>query len=145
MGSIFTLYLMWGASSLVCVLSVFLFFFLSFFFFFFFLSVFSLTNTSDSQDSWEGRGNHYFSCFPLPPAHEHWFSLSRFLPLLFNQSIYNYQTDSWWDLFFLEIYISFAYSLMQLSRSNWLWHFKVTLWGFVLVSNYHSSITKRTP
>ena len=31
------------------------------------------------------------------------------------------------------------------SRSYWLWHFKVKLWGFELISNYHSSITKRTP
>ena len=42
-GSIFTLYLTWGAFSLVCVLSV---FFLSFFFLF--QSVFSLTETNNS-------------------------------------------------------------------------------------------------
>ena len=115
-----------------------------FFFFFSFLSllVFSLTATNDSQDSRDGRGNHSFSCFPLPPAHEHSFSSSRFLPLLFNQSICNYQTDSWWDFFSLEICILFPISLMQLSRS---WHFKVTLWGFELILNYQPSITKRTP
>ena len=39
------------------------------------------------QDSSEGTGNHYFSCFPLLLSHEHSFSLSRFLPLFFNRSI----------------------------------------------------------
>ena len=107
-GSIFSLYLTWGPFSLVCVLSV--FFFLSFFFFFLFLLVFSLTNTNDSKDSKEGRRNHYFSCISLPPAHKHAFSSSRFLPLVFN-----YQTDSWSDLLSLEIWILFAFSLMQLS------------------------------
>ena len=96
-GSIFTLYLTWEALSLVCVLSVF-FFFLSLFLFFLFLLVFSLPDTNNSLDSRERRGN-YFSCFPLPPAHEHSFSCSRFLPLLFNQSVCNYQIDSWWILF----------------------------------------------
>ena len=43
-GSILTLYITWGAFSLVCVLSVF-FFFLSFLFFSLFLLVFSLTDT----------------------------------------------------------------------------------------------------
>ena len=42
-GSVFTLYITWGAFSLICVLSV--FFFLSFFSFF---SVFSLIDTNDS-------------------------------------------------------------------------------------------------
>ena len=76
---------------------------------FLFLSVFFLRDTNDSQDYREGRGSPYFSCFPIPPAHEHSFSSSRFLPLLFNRSICNYQTDSWWDLFSLEI--SFAFYL----------------------------------
>ena len=49
-GSIFTLYLMWGAFSLVCVLSTF-FFFLSLFFFFSFSVGIFLTDTNDSQDS----------------------------------------------------------------------------------------------
>ena len=50
-------------------------FFLSLFLFFSnFLSVFSLTDTNNSQDSREGRGNHYFSFLPLPAAHEHSFS-----------------------------------------------------------------------
>ena len=119
------------------------------FFFFFsvflFLSVFSLTQANDSQDSRERRGNHYFLCFLLPPAREHWFSWSRFLPLLFNWSICNNQTGSWWDLYSLEICNLFAYSLMQLSRRYWMWHFKVTLWGFELMSNYHPFIAKRTP
>ena len=74
-------YLRWGAFSLVCVLFVFFSSFLSSFFFLF-LSVFSLTGTNGSQNSREERGNHCFSCFPLPPAHEHSFSSLRFLPLL---------------------------------------------------------------
>ena len=79
-GNIFTLYLKLGAFSLVCVLS--LFFFLSLFvLIFLFLTAFSLTDTNNSHDSKEERGNHYFSCFPLPPAYEHSFSSSRFLPL----------------------------------------------------------------
>ena len=44
-GSIFTLYLTWGAFSLVCLLSVFFFFLSSVFLF---LWVFSLTETNDS-------------------------------------------------------------------------------------------------
>ena len=126
--------------SLICILSV-LFFFLSSFFFLF-MSLFSLTGTSNSQDSREGRGNHYFSWFPQPPAHKHSFNSSRFLPLLFNRSICNYQTDSWWGPFSLEISILFAFSLVQLSWTYWLWHFKATLWGFELISNYHLSITQ---
>ena len=49
-GSSFTLYLMWGAFSLVCVLSIFFFFFSLFFFFSFSVGIF-LTDTNDSQDS----------------------------------------------------------------------------------------------
>ena len=64
---------------------------------------------------------------------------------LFFVSICNCETDSWWDFFSLEICILFAFSLIQSSRSYWLTHFKVTLWGFELISNYRSSITKRTP
>ena len=55
--------------------------------FFFFFLVFSLADTNDSQDSRDGRGNHRFSCFPLPTTHKH-------LALLFTQSICNYQTYS---------------------------------------------------
>ena len=122
----------------------FVFFFLSFcLLLFLVLLVFSLTNTNDSQNIRDGRGNRCFSCFPLPPSHEQSLISSRFLPLLFNQSICNYKTYSWWDFFSLEIYILFPFLLMQLSRSYWLLHFKVTLWGFDLISNYHPCITKR--
>ena len=122
-------------------------FFLSLFLllFSFFLLVFFLTDINDSQDGKDGIGNHCFSCFPFPLAHEHLFSSPKLLPFLFNQAICNYQTDSWWDFFSLEICILFPFLLMQFSRSNWLWHFKVTLWGFELISNYHRSVTKRTP
>ena len=68
------------------------FFFLSFFLFSF-LSVFSLTDTNDSQDRRDGRGNHYFSCSLLPPTNEHSFNSSRYLALIFTRSICNYQTD----------------------------------------------------
>ena len=94
-GSTLTLYLTPGAFSLVSVhfLSV---FFLSFFLssFFLFILVFFFTDTNDSKDIREGRENHYLSCIPLPPAHKHSFISSRFLSLVFNQSICNYQTDS---------------------------------------------------
>ena len=87
---------------MACFLSVFFCFFLLRYLF---LSVFFLTDTSDSRDYREARGSPYFSCFPLPAAHEHSFSSSRFLPLLINRSICNYNTDSWWDLFSWEICI----------------------------------------
>ena len=140
-GSILTLYLTSGAFSLVCVLSVFFSFFLLIFLF---ISVFSLTDTNDLKDSRGDKGNHYY-LFSTSTRSEHSFSSSRFLPLLFNRSICNYQTDSWWSLFSLEICILFAFSLMQLSRSYWLLHFKLALWGFELIWNYHPSITERTP
>ena len=107
------------------------------------ISIF-LTYTNDSHDSRKRRGNHYFSCFPLPLAQEYSFSSSWFLPFLFNRTVCKYQTDNWWNLFSLEICILFAFSLMQLSRSYWLSHFKVTLRGYKLIWNYHPSITKRT-
>ena len=125
---ILTLYLTWGAFN--CAISVFFSFFLSRGFF---LLVISLTDTNDSQDSREWRGNHYFSCFPLPFAHDYSLSSSRFLPLLFNWFICNYQNDGWWVLFSLEICILFAFSLMQLSWSYWLSHLKVVLWVFELI------------
>ena len=138
-GSIFTLYLTWGAFRLVFVLSVFFFFFFLFllFFFFRFLPAFSLTGTNR-----ERRVNHYFYCFPLAPTHEYIFSSSRFLPLRFNWSICNYQTDSWWDMFSLEVWILLAFSLIQLSRSYWLSYFKSVFDHFVGLglkglSNWH--------
>ena len=114
---------------MVCFLSI----------FFSFLSVFSLTDINDSEDRRDGRGNHYFSCFPLPPANEHSFNSSRFLPLIFTRSICNYQTDSWWDLFSLDICILFAFLWMHLSRSYWLWHFKVTvrIWAHIKLSPFY--------
>ena len=99
----------------------FCFFFFSSFFFslsFIFLSVFSVTDTNDSQHSREGRRNDYF-CFSLPPGHEHSFSSSRFLPLLSNWSLYNYQTNSWWDLFFLRD-LGFTYIFIDAIQSELL-------------------------
>ena len=135
-GSIFTLYLwlfcscsyftlyLWWVFSLFCILFLFPFFLL-----FLFISIFSLTDTNDSHDSREGRGNHCFSCFFTSTASRTLICSSRFLTLLFNRCIFNYQTDSWWGLFSVEICILFAFSLMQSSRSYWLWHFKVTSCG----------------
>ena len=56
-GIIFTLYLTWGAFSLVIVLSAFSLFFS--------IGIF-LDTTYFSHDSRDGKGNHYFSCFPHP-------------------------------------------------------------------------------
>ena len=81
--SIFKLYLTLKAFSLVCLLSAFFLVFLFLLIFFNFL-----TDTNDSKDSIEWRVNHYFSCFPLPPAHEyalihrdfyHFFSIDLFV------------------------------------------------------------------
>ena len=138
-GSILTLYITWGAFSLVCVLSVFFSVFLFFLFFYWYFPWQTLRFIR-----WDGRGINYFSCFWLPPANEHSFNSSRFLPLVFTRCICNYQIDSWWDFFSLDICILFAFLWMQLSRSYWPCDI-VTLWGCELISNYHPSITKRTP
>ena len=120
--------------------------FFSFFLVFFSFSVGIFLDRHQRFIRWNGRGNNYFSCFPLPATNKHSFNSPRFLlPLVFTRSICNFQTDSWWDLFSLDICILFAFLWMQLSRSYWLWHFKVTLWGFEFISNYHPSITKWTP
>ena len=111
------------------VSSVHLYFFI---FFFLFLSIFSLKDTNGLEDSRERIGNH-FSCFPLLHSHEYSFGSSKFL-LLFNRYICNYQSDSW-DMFYL--WVDILFSLLQLSRSYWLSYFKVTLWEFELISNYH--------
>ena len=103
------------------------YFFLSFFFVFFFHRYFPWQTLTIHIKRRE-RG------FPLPPANEHSYNSSRFLPFIFTQSLCSYQTDSWWDFFSLEICILFAFLWMQLSRSFWLWHFKVTLWGFEFIS-----------
>ena len=86
--SIFILYLRWRAFNLVFILSALFFFLSSFLFFFCRYSCF--LDTKYSQDSREGRGNQLFSCFLITPAHEHSFSSSRFVSLLFNRSICNY-------------------------------------------------------
>ena len=113
--SILTSYITWGVFSMVSVLSVFFPFFLSFFFFFFYIGIF--LGRHKRLIRWDGRGNNYFSCFPLPSANKHSFNLSSFLLLIFTQSVCNYQTDSWWDLFSLNICILFAFLWMQLNRS----------------------------
>ena len=73
------------AFSLVWVVSV---------FFLPFLLAFFLADTNDSEDSRHVKENDCFVYFLLPPAHKHSFSSSKFLPLLFSQSISNYQADS---------------------------------------------------
>ena len=115
----------------LCSLHIFFFFL----FFFLFLSVFSLTDTNDSKDSREERGNHhFFFVFHFHPLANIHLVYRDFYHLLLI-SICNYQTDSWWDLFSLEICILFAFSMMKLSWGSCLWQFKVTLWGFELISN----------
>ena len=73
------------------------FFLLSFFFFFPFLSVFSVTDTKDSQNSRQWR-NYYFSYFHFHPLTNIHLVHLDFLPLYFNRSFCNYQTDEtcWW-------------------------------------------------
>ena len=77
---------------------------------------------------------HYFSCFPLPPANEHSFNSSRFLPLIFTRSICNYQTDSWWGLFSLDICILLAFLWKQLSRR--VIYFDISKWHCEDMSSY---------
>ena len=87
-----------GAFSLVCVLSV-----LS-------LSSFSIRNFFNKHDSQIGGNGEWVIIFlvfhfhPLTNA----FNSSRFLTRLSNRCIYNYWTDSWRDLFSLEICILFG-------------------------------------
>ena len=93
-------YLMGVVFSLVWVVSV---------FFLPFLLAFFLADTTDSEHSRHVKENDCFVCFLLPPAHKHSFRSSKFLPLLFSQSISNYQADSWWDFFSSEFRILFLF------------------------------------
>ena len=105
--------------SLVCILSVFLFFLCSFFSFYIVIFLAFHTHTHTHTNT-----------------REHSFSSSRFVPLHFDQFICNNQTDSWWGLFSLEICNLFTFSLMQLSRSYWLWHSK---WHYEDLSSYQTT------
>ena len=71
----------------LCSIHIFL---LSFFFFFLFLSVFFLTDTNDS----EGRERELLFFVFSAPANEHSINSSRFPPVIFAQSVSNYQTES---------------------------------------------------
>ena len=128
-GITFTLCWTWGAFSLVCVLSVFFFSLL----FFFFCLYFPWQILTIHRIAGNGEGHHQLTNIQLVYRD------------LYHFFLLDYQTDSWWDLFSLEISILFAFLLMQFSRSYWLWHFKVTLWGLELISNYHPSITQWRP
>ena len=113
-------------------------FFLSCFCFCFFCSFsigFFSDRHCDSQDSREQWGNHYFSCFPLPPAHEYSFSSSRVLPLLFNRSICNYQTDSWWDLIYLEHFICIFIDAIQEELLTFT--FQNDIWAHIKLSPFY--------
>ena len=105
--------------SLVCILSVFLFFLCSFFSFYIVIFLAFHTHTHTHTNT-----------------REHSFSSSRFVPLHCDQFICNNQTDSWWGLFSLEICNLFTFSLMQLSRSYWLWHSK---WHYEDLSSYQTT------
>ena len=70
---------------------------------FFFLSVFSFTDTDDSQGSRGREGSIFYSTLPLPPAHEHigiyFATLSvRWLSHISNCTACFYQTATRWDL-----------------------------------------------
>ena len=133
-GSIFTLYLTRGTFSLVCVLSV---FFLSFvLLFFFFYRYFPWQALTIHKITRNKEGIIIFLVF-------HFYQLTSihlvdqdFYHFFFIDLFCNYQSDSWWDMFYLEICILFAFSLMQLSRSYWLSYFKVTLWESELIQTF---------
>ena len=113
---------------MVCVLSIF-FFFLYFFFFSFFYRYFPWQTLAIRKD---GKRNYYFSCFPLAPANEHSFNLSRFLPFIFTQSICNYQIDRWWVLFSLDICIFMDAIKLRSSQSD-----IVRIWAHIKLSSFY--------
>ena len=141
-GSIFTLYLTCGALSLVCVISVF-FFFLSFCFFFFFYLYFPWQTLTIHKTAETEKVSLllFFYFYQLTNIH---LVVRDFYHFFFLDLFCNHQSNSWWDMFYWQICILFAFSLIQLSRSYWLSYFKVTLWESELISNYHPSITKQT-
>ena len=82
-----------------------------------------------------GTGNNYCTCSPLSPANEYSFNSSRCLPLIFTRSLCNYQADSWWDMFFLEICILFSLLWMKLSRVT---DFDISKWHCEELSSYQT-------
>ena len=94
------------------------YFSLSFLFFSFFYRCFPW-QTLTIHNMRRERESNYFSCFPLPPADEHLFNLSSFLPFIFIRSICNYQIDSWSDFFSLNICI-FVCIFMDAIKSEFL-------------------------
>ena len=134
--SIFTLYLTSGALSLVCV---------SFFFFSFCIRIWqalAIHRIAGKEEEIVIFLVFYFH--PLTNSHLVHRDFNHF-STFFPRSICNNQTDSWWHLFSLEICILFEFLLMLISGSYWFCHFKVTLWGFELISNYYLYITKQMP
>ena len=115
---------------MVCVLSVFSFF-LSFFSFFYWY--FSWQKLTVYKIGGTGKGIIIFLVFHFHPV-TNIHLINRYFWHLVTRSICNYQTDSWWDLFSLDVCILFAFIRMQLSRS----YFKVTSWVFDLLSNYQT-------
>ena len=105
-GSIFTLYLTWGAFSLVCVPSVFLFF-LSFFCFislsvFFFYQGFLHRNWQREGTEREGKGPSFISLYNFHRSRtlRNLFATLRvrWVSRIFNRNPCVYQTATWWDL-----------------------------------------------
>ena len=96
-GSIFTLYLKWGAFSLVCVLSVLFFFFLSSFSSLFY-RYFPWQTLRIHRTAGNGKGIIIFLIFHFHPLTNIHLVHLDFLPLYFNRSFCNYQTDEtcWW-------------------------------------------------
>ena len=115
---------------MVFVLSVFFPFFLLFFLFYWYFLWQTLTIQTITR---MGEGILIFLVFQIHPlinislVHRDFFTFLHRL-------ICNYQADSWWNSFSLGIFILFAFSLMQLSQSYLLLYFKVTWWGFEVIS-----------
>ena len=137
-----TLYLTWGVFSLVCVVSVF-FFLPSFVFFFDWY--FPWQTLTIHRIAGIGEGIIVFLVFhfhPLTNIHlvhrdfYHFFLINLFVIT----RLIAYETSSPNKFAFY-----FHFHWCNLSRSYCLIHFKLTLWGFELISNYHPFITKRTP
>ena len=138
LGSIFTLYLTWGAFSLVCVGSV-------FFSVFLFLSVFPLPDTKIKRIAGK-RGAIIIFVF-------HFHSLTN-IHLVHRDFCYFFLLDlfvitrlSWWDLFSLDICIFIAFLLMLLMQLS---HFKdaidaiktfqshiVVIWAHIKLSPFY--------
>ena len=133
LGSIFTLYLTWGAFSLVCVLSI----FFSFFFFFYWYFPWQTQITA------KGEEILIFLVFHFKPLTNIHLVYRDFYHFYLNRSIRDYQSDSW---FVLRTDFHFnCILLMSLSRSYINFDISRRHCKDLTISNYHPSIRKQTP